>query len=167
MKYYGPPPETFNDNVVVGVEKFRDICFELLGLIGRHYQETEATYLSDPYDPNIPQYQAMEDAGQTVIFTLRCEGMLVGYLMFNVYRGLHSREVLQAREFAWYIAPQFRGRGLAPQSMQYAEDVLAQLGCSLIGMSSKAPVGGADVGPFLEKSGYQEIATYYVKKLEI
>ena len=165
-KYHGPTPLTVNDGVVIGVEKFRDIWFELLALIGRHYQETEATYLSDPYDPNIMQYQAMEDAGQTAIFTMRHEGILVGYLMFNVYRGLHSREMLQAREFAWYIAPEYRGKKLAPQCLTYAEKVLSALGCTLVGMSSKAFVGGADVGPFLERCGYQPVAVYYVKKLE-
>ncbi len=166
MNYYSFNPIIEGD-LVIGVERFAESGEELVALIGEHYQETEATYLSDEYNPNIAQYRAMEEAGMTCIFTVRDKGKLGGYLMFNIYRGLHCQTVHQAREFAFYLAPELRGRKLAPKLLHYAEDCLKQLNCKLVGMSSKVFTGGTDIGPWLEKEGYQPIAVYYVKELEI
>jgi len=33
-------------------------------------------------------------------------------------------------------------------------------------MTSKSPVGGPDIRPFLEKRGYRFVAEYFSKKLE-
>ena len=71
-----------------------------------------------------------------------------------------------AREDSFFVSKEFRGKKLAPALLAYAEDALRQLGCTKVGMSSKAPVGGPDIGPFLEKCDYKPVAIFYMKDLE-
>lgn len=165
-KYVAFWPELLDEHTVIGVERMEHMWDDLTQLLKRHYNETETSYLSEPYDPDVERYKMTEAVGQSVIFTLRIRGLMVGYLMFNVYRGLHSRNTLQAREFAFFIDEPYRGSGYGAKLLTYAEDILKRLGCKHVGMSSKAPVGAPDIGPALEKRGYKPIAVYYVKRLE-
>lgn len=163
-KYYAFAPHTSGD-AVFGLERLADIEDELRVLHEAHYNETETLYLDTPFDASYDRYRASEEAGQFVLFTLRLGSTLVGYLQYYVFNDMHTR-IKQAREDAFYILEQYRGRKLAPGLLAYAEDALRQLGCSMIGMSSKAPVGGPEIGPFLEKHGYKPVAIFYAKKLE-
>jgi GNAT superfamily N-acetyltransferase len=73
---------------------------------------------------------------------------------------------LGAREDAFYLHPDCRGKGYAPKILGYAEHFLRKLGCVYAGMTDKSPVGGAPIGEFLKKQGYGLVAHYYVKELE-
>ncbi len=163
-KYYAFSPFTSGE-AVFGLERIADIEEELRPLHESHYNETETLYLDTPFDASYDRYKASEEIGQFVLFTIRVDSTLVGYVQYYVFNDMHTR-VKQAREDALFIAKEYRGKKFAPRLLSYAEDALRQLGCSYIGMSSKAPVGGPDVGPFLEKNGYKPIAIFYSKKLE-
>ena len=131
-----------------------------------HYEETETKYLDHDYNPNYPSYMDMEKDGRFVCFTCRIGLKMVGYLQYYVFRDQHSQQVLQAREDAFFLHPLVRGQKIAPKFLAYAEDALRALGCHYVGMTSKAPIGAPDIGPFLEGRGYEPVAVYYAKKLE-
>ncbi len=163
-KYYGFEPATVG-KATFGIERLADIEDEIRGLHKEHYDETEFAYRGVECNPSYDRYRASEEAGQFVVFTVRVDGHLAGQLCYWVYEDMHAN-MKMAREDAFFIRKQFRGNKLAPGLLSYAEDALRQLGCAAVGMSSKAPVGAPDIGPFLEKRGYKAIAIYYVKKLE-
>ncbi len=164
-KYYGFDI-AFSGDVVIGHERIEDMCDELRVLHEQHYRETETLYLDVPFDPDYTRYVASEKAGQFVVFTARMHGELVGYLQYYVFRDMHSSGMRQAREDAFFFVPAVRGKGHAPKLLKFAEDALKKLGCRYVGMSSKAPTGGPDIGSFLERKGYRPVALYYVKQLE-
>jgi GNAT superfamily N-acetyltransferase len=151
---------------VIGLEKISNMEADIRPLHEQHYNETEVAYLDTPFAPDYERYKKSEEAGQFVVFTARHFGKMVGYLQYYVFRDMHSQGMYQGREDAFFVEKEHRGRGLAPALLRYAEHCLVQLGCSYVGMSSKAPSGGPDIGPFLERKGYRPVATYYVKQLE-
>lgn len=153
---------------VFGLEKIGDMQDEIRVLHEQHYQETETLYMQEPFDPDYPRYIAGEKAGTFVVFTSRdAAGKMVGYLQCYVYRSMHSRSMLQAREDALFLTKAVRGVGIAPKLLKYAEKCLAELGCTHVGMSSKAPCGGPDLDAFLRRQDYKPVAVYYVKKLGV
>ena len=99
--------------------------------------------------------------------TARWNGELVGYIQYYVFRDLHTQGAFTAREDAMFLTKKARGNKIAPRMLSFAENAMAGLGCVFIGMTSKGPVGGPEIGPFLESKGYRPVAMFYGKKLEI
>ncbi len=163
-KYYAFAPHKSGE-ATFGLERLADIEDEIRPLHEAHYNETETTYLDTPFSPSYDRYKASEEAGQFILFTARMGSTLVGYLQYYVFNDMHT-QMKQAREDALFMHTDFRGKKLAPNLLSYAEDALRQLGCTMIGMTSKAPIGAPDLGPFLEKRGYRPVAIFYTKKLE-
>lgn len=166
--YYAFDVEHRNDGeIVIGHEKLEDMVSELRVLHEEHYNETEKLYLEVPFDPDYGRYIESERRDRFVVFTVRKLGRMVGYLQYYVYRSMHSQGTYQAREDALFLTKSVRGGSLASALLQYAEHCLKQLGCRYVGMSSKAPVGGPDIGAFLERKGYRAAAIYYVKDMGV
>ena len=163
-KYYAFHPAK-NGNVTFGLERLADIEDEIRSLHKEHYDETEAGYMGVECNPSYDRYKASEEAGQFVVFTVRIGEDLAGQLCYWVFEDMHA-SMKVAREDAFFIRKQFRGQKLAQALLNYAETALKQLGCGAVGMTSKAPVGAPDLGPFLVKRGYKPIAMYYLKMLE-
>lgn len=164
-KYYGFEP-AMSGNATFGIERIEDVGDELKVLWREHYNETEVLYLNEEFNPDVDRYKAQEEAGQYVAFTVRIGKRLVGYLQYWVFRDMHSQGMYVAREDAFFITKEYRGHKLAPKLLNYAESALVHLGCKYVGMTSKEPVGGPDIGGFLEKRGYRPVAMYFMKKLD-
>jgi GNAT superfamily N-acetyltransferase len=166
MKYSGFLPEQ-DGLLTIGVEKLGEIHEEIRPLHAEHFGETEVLYLDTPFDPDYDRYRELEKTGGFVLITARWGTKLVGYIQYYVFRDLHTQGAYMAREDAMFITAEARGNKLAPRMLAYAEHAMAGLGCSFIGMTSKGPVGGPEIGPFLESKGYRPVAMFYGKKLEI
>lgn len=165
MKYIGFPP--YGDGAtVIGIERISDMVDEIAVLHEEHYKETEKLYLDPDFLPDYERYKRLEEEKQFVVFTVRENWKMIGYLQYYVFRDMHTASVLTAREDAYFITKQHRGRGLASPLLQYAEECLYQLGCRYVGMTSKGPVGGPEIGPFLENRDYRPVAMFYMKDLE-
>jgi len=166
--YHGFDPD-ITEKYAIGLEKVAQMEDELRELHAEHYAETETLYLDAEFDPDYARYKNSEAAGQFVVFTVRdisnWHRDMVGYLQYYVFRDMHSKGMYTAREDAFFLTKDHRGGGLAPKLLSYAEHCLKQLGCRYVGMSSKAPVGGPDIGNFLERNGYRPVALYYSKQL--
>ena len=165
MKYNGFLPEQ-DGLLTIGIEKLGVIHEEIRPLHAEHYAETETLYLDVPFDPDYQRYAALEDTGGFVLVTARWGLELVGYLQYYVFRDLHTQGTYMAREDAMFITASARGRKIAPRMLTYSENAMVALGCGFIGMTSKGPVGGPEIGPFLESKGYKPVAMFYGKKLE-
>lgn len=164
MQYYAFELEEHR-GYIIGHERIAEMEKDIRPLHAAHWQETETLYLDTPCDPDYTRYKNSEAAKQFVVFTVRKDGEMVGYIQYYVFRDMHSQHMYTAREDALFLAKEHRGGGLASKLIDYAEHCLKQLGCAYVGMSSKAPAGGPDIGKFLERKGYRPVAMYFSKKL--
>lgn len=153
-------------NFTIQLERIEYMANEIVQLHLRHFAETESTYLTHPFRPDYTQYAQLEQEGRFRCYVMRSvTGQMIGYVMYFTTQSLHGNFV-DAQEDAFYIVPEFRGKGLARPLLRFAEADLAKYGVNYVYMSSKAPVGGPDTGPFFEKEGYREMARVYCKRLE-
>lgn len=168
--YYGFPPKVVklkdDRTVTIGLERLAYMVEDIHPLHKEHWNETETLYLDSAMLPDYTRYTELEGRRQFVVFTVRSAGKMVGYLMYYVFRSLHVSNKFEGREDAFFLTKDFRGAGIARDLLQFAEDALKQLGCSYVGMSSKAPAGGPDIGGFLKAQGYKPVALYYLKKIQ-
>jgi GNAT superfamily N-acetyltransferase len=162
--YIGCPP-VFHNEYAVGCQRLEDVVEEIRPVHETHYREIETNYLDQPFEPGYDRYVHLEQNGQFVLFTVRQNSTIVGYLQYYISRDMHAEGMYTAREDAFYLLPEVRGQGLAPVVLDFAEHFLQKLGCKYVGMTDKSPVGGAAIGSFLEKRDYREIAIYYMKEL--
>jgi GNAT superfamily N-acetyltransferase len=163
--YYFQQPH-INGSITIGLEHFSDMVEEIRPLHELHFEETEVLYLDAPFQPNYEQYMGLEKEGSFVCFTVRIGWQIVAYIQYYLFDDLHARQAKNAREDAFYVHPSVRSNGVGGQLLDYAENALRQLGCQYVGMTTKAPLGGADIGPYLERREYRPVAVYYQKKLE-
>ena len=163
-KYYAFTPYQAGE-ATYGLERLADIEDEVRVLHEEHYNETETTYLDTEFSPSYDRYKASEEAGQFVLFTARVGSTLAGYLQYYVFDDMHTKQK-QGREDAFFVSAPFRGQKLAPNLLAYAESGLAQLGCTMVGMTSKHPIGAPDLTKFLESRDYKPVAMFFTKKLE-
>ena len=163
-KYYGFQPAQEGE-ITYGIERLANIEDEVRVLHEEHYKEIEVLYLDTEFSPSYDRYRASEEAEQFVLFTARIGSTLAANLQYYVFNDMHT-DMKVAREDAFFVSAPFRGRGLAPALLAYAEDALRQLGCAKVGMTSKHPVGGPDISTFLEKREYEPVAVFYMKNLE-
>jgi GNAT superfamily N-acetyltransferase len=165
-KYCGFDVELFR-GYALGHEKIADMEQQIRKLHREHYTETETLYKTTPFQPDYTRYKQSEASGQFVVFTVRDvkTHQMVGYLQYYVFRDMHSSGAMIGREDAFFLTKAVRGGMLASKLLSYAEHCLKQLGCQMVGMSSKAPAGGPDIGKFLERKGYEPVALYYSKTL--
>lgn len=164
-RYYFKPPY-IEGQVVIGLEHIADMEDEIRVLHEAHFNETETEYLDADFEPDYAQYKALENDGRFVCFTVRIGGQMVAYLQYYIFRDLHTQQIQNAREDAFFVHALARSKKVGGNLLAYAEGALTQLGCRYIGMTSKAPIGAPDIGPFLEKRNYRPVAIYYTKKLE-
>lgn len=168
--YYGFEPKVVDTGdkgeVVIGLERLAYMVEDIHPLHKEHFAETETLYLDDKMLPDYTRYAELEERKQFVVFTVRSQNRMIGYLQYYVFRSLHVANKYEAREDAFFLTPGFRGAGLARPLLNFAEDALKQLGCKYVGMSSKAPAGGPDIGGFLHTEGYKPVALFYLKKLQ-
>ena len=164
-KYVGFEPEDHGE-FFIGIEKIANIVEEIKVLHKAHWEETEG-YKQGEADPNYLAYIALEEKGQFALFTVRSKKTtdLVGYLKYFVFESIHQTGRMEAREDAIYIAKEARKGGLATHLLKYAIEVFKKMGVHQVGMSSKAPCGGPDLGKLLRRQGFAPVAIFYYKDI--
>lgn len=104
-----PPRPSGREPLKVGWEKFSDIVRELRYLSAR--QQAEMGDKFEPgYDPDWEAYFARERMGDLVVWTARTvpTNVLVGYIIWQTWRGLHNRATRFANADVVYLAPEYR-----------------------------------------------------------
>ncbi len=121
---------------------------EILAMSEAHFKEV-SRYGQGCWDPEIPVYRAMETAGTLKIFTLRRDGVLIGYCTMLVRRHHHANQV-RAVEDGLYIRPECRGRGA--EFIFWIDEQLAAMGARVVYRSVQSL---HDHGKMFERQGYQ------------
>lgn len=78
----------------------------------RHYAEMKDRLAGEgidiaPFNPMVSRYVAANKAGSMFFFTVRCDGLIVGYSMVYLTNDMHTGELI-AREDTIYIVPEHR-----------------------------------------------------------
>ena len=92
----------------VAIEPYRDVLPELLPLYCMLWDEAGPPGLA--LAPRFAVYDALDDAGQIALVTLRDDGELVGYTLAFVTPALHARDCLAAETDTLFVHPKARGR---------------------------------------------------------
>lgn len=153
-------------NFLIGGLSVADSHDEIALLDTAHYGETEVKYKSHTVKVNYPHFIACEKAGTLVCFGARLAdtGRLVAHFRVYISPSAHDSSLV-AVEDAYYLVPEYRGSGLARRLLQYSEKRLKELGVNYFFVSSKAPIGGPNIGMFLETEGFKATAVMYSKAL--
>lgn len=167
-KYYAFPPVTHAPKgpaFTFGIEKMSDLKDEIVPLHRQHWDEVEKDFTSLEMDVAYDKYDAFEQRGQFVLFTVRDAALtLVGYLMCYVHRSNHAQGDMMAREDAMFLAKSARGTGAANGMLDYAEDCLKKLGVRVFALSSRHFAGGTNLMPWLGMRGFTPSAVVMIKE---
>lgn len=118
-------------------------------------------------DPDWPLLLGLEAAGQFKVFSVRCEGLLVGYIPFYLVRHPHYRTILWATADNYYVDPAHRARAGMPM-FRRAVEALEKLDVRVIAVHDKIHTDRENVGmgDLFARLGFTAIERLYAKVLK-
>lgn len=145
-----------------GTARLRDIWDEVQPLLRAHW--AEITFFPDvPIDPRRDVYETMDDAGVLRIFTVRHRGKLVGYVDYIVNPHMHYQSLRIAGQDLLFLLPEYRSGGVGGGLLAFSEQMLKKEGVHAVTQHVKKAL---DFSPLLLATGYAEMETTYVKRLD-
>lgn len=157
----GVDPERFEPieahGVVFRIERIRDVLAEIRPLHAQHWAETEKYRSVVGLEASYDQYITSERSGAFVLFTCRERGVLVGYLMLDLFRSRHTSK-WQAVEDAFFMTPAVRKGFRAVAFLRYALGCLTDLQFRQAVFTSKPT---KDIGVLLRRVGFVKVADAY------
>lgn len=139
-------------------ERFRDIFEEVLPLVRKHYEEIAWRKDDIPLDINKERYFEVERQGLYHVWTVRKEGVLIGYSAWVTIPSLHYWSTPWGMSDVVFVLPGFRGIGT--ELARHCERELKALGVKAVHYHVKASY---DWSPALERLGYEKIETHWAK----
>lgn len=134
---------------------------ELKEIFPAHYEELCVTKEFE-LDPDYDAYKRLADCGWLRCITCRCDGELVGYIVFIVQPHLHYKSCLTAIEDIYYVKKEYRKGRLGLRLFMYAEQVLKGLGVNRIVMHTKVHMDNSRIFEYL---GYKNTDKVFSKML--
>ncbi len=135
------------------VEKWDDCYEEAIPMLHAHYVEIATDKAIKPLDPDLEKYQGLEDAGYLRIFTARRHreddeagitiapqsdpGVLIGYFVSIVMKGLHYQQTMLAINDIMYVDPAYRGSTVGYRLIKHAALDLKNLGADILTIHMK------------------------------
>lgn len=142
------------------VEPFRPFLLEVQDLLPRHWEELALNKDKVPLDPQYDQYLARDDAGQTLVVTLRDAGRLVGYFIGFVAPGLHYQTCLTLTMDIFWTHPDIRGGFGGVRLFRAVEKEAKRRGVHRMFYGSKLHKDASRLFEFLKM---EPVETYYTK----
>jgi GNAT superfamily N-acetyltransferase len=142
-------------------EPLEAVRADLEQLLERSHQKV-ALHKGAELDPDWEAFQAAESIGRLRIFTARIAGELVGCCAFFMKRNAHYRSSLQAAQQLFVVAPEYRGDPIMAHLILFADRQLRDDGVQIVYHRASQ----LDIGPLLERLGYEVIDTEWGKRLE-
>lgn len=122
-------------------EELEDIKFEIQPLLYEHWEEIAMYKDKVELAPDWVRYQAMADAGNLHIVTVRDNGILVGYFITLIVKGLHYKYTTYGMNDIVLIKPEYRNSGVGKKLFETVEASLKEKGVNVmtIHMKTYAP----------------------------
>ena len=134
---------------------------EIMYLASQHWMETEEYRHGQGFNPMFKRYKEFEDCGWLFVVMVRDEGVAVGYAVLYVTPSMHTQKLI-ATEDTFFLIPNYRGRGIANQFVEFVESQCRIRGAVEIMFTAKAI---NHVGKILERLDYRPVAVQYSKQL--
>ncbi|OYV92772.1 MAG: hypothetical protein B7Z60_10165 [Ferrovum sp. 37-45-19] len=144
------------------VEKYSEIVSDIKAIYRLHYDEIAEHKEVTAFGPDYENYQKMDDAGNMIVITVRESGELIGYMQIFIIKHLHYISVLSASADIYYIKKEFRqgSRGIGLFNFAVEEMKRRKVGRFYASCKLKH-----DVGPLLERVGFEPIERNYMMVL--
>lgn len=146
------------------VEHLRDTQEEVWPLLEAHLEELPMHTNANVY-MDWDAYFSMCDTGSYSFITARdidFGDKLVGYVGYVIRDSIVYEDITTAKMDCVFIDYDYRGNGIATDMIQFAEDVLSNLGVSVVDMSMHSSAQFAGLASTL---GYEEKHITYLKDL--
>lgn len=140
-------------------ESFINVYKDATGLISKHHDEV-TIFDGVNLDLDISKYQRLDDLGLLKVFTVRSEGILVGYSSFFLSSHTHHKNTVHAHMDTIYIHPKFRGIGA--DFANYCDDQLVYCDVNFV---HRGFPSDNNWGEKLIDYGYEEKEITYIKEI--
>lgn len=139
-------------------DDFIKFCIEARELFKENNEELD--FFGLPVDLNTPLYENLNRSGFLKIYTVRDDGLLVGYCTFILQPHLQHKDHIQARQDVLFIKKEYRGKGV--KFLTWCEQQLKDIGVSFI---FRSVTKIKDWSLILKRLNYEEVETIYMKDL--
>lgn len=175
-----PPQPSGRAQLKVGWEKFSDIASELRYLVLRQQAEVGENF--EPFDPNWDAYFAREREGDLAAWTARtldfeggdphkpeswahktqppARGVLVGYILWATFRGLHSGSTRFANADLVYLAPEWR-EGMTGYKLLKTGIAAIRPLVDIVRVETNDLYEGGRMGVLLKRIGLRRLGSVY------
>lgn len=134
---------------------------EMKLLFPLHYEEL-CVVKDFELNPDYAAYKRMCDAGMLRCITCRCDGELIGYIIFIIQPHLHYMSCKTAFEDIYFVKKEYRKGRIGIKLFQYAENVLKGIGVDRIVMHTKVHLDNSKLFEYL---GYKMTDKIFTKLL--
>lgn len=149
-------------SVVFAIEPLRQCWNEVMVIAHAHWKETEGYRHGQEFNPSYERYAPYDESGWYAMFTMRAEGVLVGYAGMYCTPSMHTQKLI-ATEDTFYIDPAFRrGRNFL-NLHKFVIEEMQRRGAVEVCMTVKVSNPGAS--RLLEYLDYEKVSVQYSKSL--
>jgi GNAT superfamily N-acetyltransferase len=134
---------------------------ELKQIFPVHYEELCVTKEYE-LEPDYDTYKRLADCNWLRCITCRCDGELIGYIVFIIQPHLHYKSCLTATEDIYYVKKEYRKGRVGLRLFMYAEQVLKGLGVNRVVMHTKVHMDNSRIFEYL---GYKNTDKVFSKML--
>ena len=123
----------------IALEEWENCGQEIIDLAYSHSAEIDWYLDKMKTDPVKEQYDSLGKSGFLYPIVARdLEGSVIGYSLYFVLPSMHYRGHVFAQNDVYYIAPEYRKRGLGAELLNYSEIVMRTIGVSMIDVVMKS-----------------------------
>lgn len=148
--------------VEIAIEDFCESGDELYPLFQSHYDEITHHKEAKELAPDWDLYRAMEEQGKVLTVVARDQGHVIGYMTTFLYRHPHYRYCIVATNDLFYVAPDYRGQGVAGKLLVFTENELRDRGATVHTMHMKTDFDFSDL---MAKTGFDRSEVIWEKVL--
>ena len=146
--------------ITAQVETWSGMVDEAAQLFPLHWEELALNKDKVPLSVQYDVYKAYEDAGRTLVVTLRQKGRLVGYFVGFVSPGLHYSTCLTLQMDIFWTHPDIRGRMEGVKLFRAVETEAKRRGVQRVFYGSKLH---KDASRLFEYLKMEPVEVYYSK----
>jgi hypothetical protein len=151
--------------IVYQHEDFASFMLDAASMWKEHFKEVSLEGMASkrPFVPDIRKYLSLQDSGSLAVFTMREDGILVGYAVFIVSSPMHYSLTPYAVNDALYVSPGYRKGSTGIKFMKWCEKMLVAISENRIKIVQWRTKADHNFGKVLEALGYTPDDIVYTK----
>ncbi len=144
--------------ITIQEEQYPAFVLEAKPLFPAHWAELALDKDEVPLDPDYDEYLRRHEAGMCLIVTAREDGLLAGYSVNFIARGLHYRTCLTLTTDIYWVRPDARGARMGLEMFGKVHELARAGGVQRIFAGVKEHFSAAWM---FERLGYTKVESYY------